>query len=346
MQKYTDRLSCPAAPNKRSWFAIPILTALFFLLPAHATLAGWEQRTDITAQQMLTQPEKIPAWLKEGRIKANQIPDPHWKQDRCQACHSRKPTGKQLYLRNKDTNSLCNTCHSGEFDHSYIHPSEVRVKDAGMRKRMPKDFKDHLKAGRLSCATCHDITAQCLPNRRSEKRQNPRFFRHGPYKDRTALCYQCHDQTKYRRLNAHDQVTDQGEIKKHTCLLCHDKIKNLENADSIEEVGFHVKDNLVWVCGSCHQVLPHPSAGFSFTRKAKEPNHLTVPPDAIRQRMLQSEKTRGVILPLDPNTGKIFCATCHNPHEKGVIKNKAAAKGADGRKRLRTENICSNCHDI
>jgi hypothetical protein len=113
---------------------------------------------------------------------------------------------------------------------------------------------------------------------------------------------------------------------------------------SIDEVGFNVKDNLVRICGSCHDLKPHPSGNFTFTSKGV-PNHLVVPPDEIRNKMQQSEKMNAVILPLDPVTGKVFCATCHNPHQRGVIKNEAAAKGADEKNRLRTQNICTNCHD-
>lgn len=321
----------------------PVVVAVFFLLCVNANTA---QGKDITIQQMLSQPEEIPNWLNNGWIRFNDIPDPHWARDRCLACHSRKPEGSQLHLRNNNIGDLCDACHSGRIDHSYVHPSGVQVQNAGMRERMPAEFRDNLKGGRLSCSTCHDIIAQCLRSRRAERSRNPLFFRQGPYQgDRTALCYKCHDKTKYRRLNAHDQVTDEGQIKKQTCLICHDKTKNLENANSIEEVGFHVKGSLVRICSSCHTVLPHPSSGFSFTQKAQEPNHLIVPPARVRQNMRDSERENQVVLPLDPNTGKIFCATCHNPHEKGVIKNVAAAKGADERKRLRTENICINCHD-
>ena len=57
------------------------------------------------------------------------------------------------------------------------------------------------------------------------------------------------------------------------------------------------------------------------------------------------EKKNNIVLPLEPGSGKVFCGTCHNPHEKGVIKLKAAAKGADANKRLRMQKICKNCHD-
>ncbi len=48
----------------------------------------------------------------------------------------------------------------------------------------------------------------------------------------------------------------------------------------------------------------------------------------VVERMQFMQRKNGVALPLDPNTGKVFCATCHNPHARGVVRVAAAAKGA------------------
>jgi hypothetical protein len=214
-----------------------------------------------------------------------------------------------------------------------------------MRKNTNNNFLKSLDPkGNITCATCHDIKAQCLSARKTEQRLNPLFLRNGPYRVRSEICYKCHDINAYPRRNAHDQVDKSGKIKEYTCRICHNTTKGLNNAKSIADVGFNVKDNLVRICGSCHDLKPHPSGSFTFTSKGV-PNHLVVPPETIKTKMQHSEKSNGVILPLDPVTGKVFCATCHNPHAKGVIKNEAAAKGADEKNRLRTTNICTNCHD-
>ncbi len=322
--------------------SIKVAVSLFCVLCLNLVVVG----QGVSPQQMLSQPEKISEWLKKGQIKTSQIPNPHWKDGSCKACHSKTPVGANLNLRNNDITGLCNACHSGTYNHNYVHPADAIVSDPEMKQRMPAEFKNTLKKGRLSCATCHDIAAQCLQSRRSEEPLNPLFFRDASYKDRTSLCYKCHDQSKYKRLNAHDQVTDDGQIKQHTCKLCHAKTKSLEKAESIDDVSFNVKGSLVQMCRSCHAIIPHPGTQFTLTKKQKEPDHLIVPPDPVLQMLQRSELKNEVVLPLDPNTGKIFCATCHNPHEKGVIKNEAAAKGADERTRLRTKNICMNCHDF
>lgn len=337
--QYTqDTKACVSQNITRLWVYV------FIWLLLGWTVNGQLLAASIGQKQMLQHPENIPDWISKKQIRFEQIPNPHWDDKSCVACHTKQPVGAKLFLRGKNIDESCEYCHSGEFDHSYIHPNGIPL-PTDMQKRTPKEFMDNLDSKKnVSCATCHEIEMQCLKERRSAKRMNPMFFRGGPYKARTDICYQCHDINAYPRRNAHDQRDEDGRIKENTCLICHDKLEGLENANSIEEVGFNAKESLVRICGSCHVLTPHPSGNFSFTSKGT-PNHLVVPPENIRKKMLQSEKERGVVLPLDPNTGRVFCGTCHNPHEKGVIKKQAAAKGADEKNRLRTQNICTNCHD-
>ncbi|MEN8130706.1 MAG: hypothetical protein ABFS45_11040 [Pseudomonadota bacterium] len=332
---------CITMYNRELWLlALAWLLLVGLMLGNEPSLAG-----EIGRQQMLGQPEKISGWIVKKQLRFEQIPNPHWNNNDCIACHRKTPVGAKLHLRGKSIDELCEYCHSGVFDHSYIHPTSVPLK-GDMRKRLPTEFADNLDAKkRLSCATCHEIEAQCLTKRRNEQRINPLFFRSGPYRGRTELCFKCHDESGYQRRNAHDQIGDDGKIKANSCRICHDKTEGLERAGNIQEVGFNVKDNLVRVCGGCHVLKPHPSGNYSFSSTKGEPNHLVVPSKEIRGKMQESEKAHDVVLPLDPITGRVFCATCHNPHEKGVIKDKAAAKGADEPKRLRTKNICTNCHD-
>jgi predicted CXXCH cytochrome family protein len=293
---------------------------------------------------MLSQPQMIPEWIKQKRIDKNQIPNPHWNKNDCSVCHKSIPQGKRLNLVTDDIEQLCSYCHSGEFDHSYIHPSGIPIGRLEI-SRIPEEFLGSMENHKLvTCKTCHDIKAQCLTERFSEKSVNSLFIRNGPYRLRTELCYKCHDESAYQRKNAHDQIDDNGRIREYSCLVCHETDKGLNAAKDIKDVTFHVKDNLIRICRSCHELVAHPSSNFTFTKKGV-PNHLVVPSKAMKTVMAKSEKKEQVVLPLDPLTGKIFCATCHNPHERGVIKNPAGAKGADEKQRLRTRNICTNCHD-
>lgn len=272
--------------------------------------------------------------------------NPHWTKDGCQACHKNEPTRNNLKLHTTDINKLCNSCHNAISKHSYIHPFGM-IPSKAIIKKMSGSFSRAVKrgGGRLTCITCHDLPMTCFPKQKSKQGLNPLFFREGPYKKRTDLCYRCHDKTKYKRLNPHEQINNSGQLKTKICTVCHVSIKKLKIAKNINEVDFNYQENLSEMCAGCHPIKPHPGGSLRFLSKAKGPNHLVKPSKYILDYKKKMEKKNNIILPLEPGSGKVFCGTCHNPHEKGVIKLKAAAKGADANKRLRMQKICKNCHD-
>ncbi len=286
---------------------------------------------------------EIAGRLTAGELAPEQVDDPHWDPGGCDTCHrtTRPQSAGDLRMQG---DTLCLACHRKVSPHDFLHPVGIAV-GSGMRKRMDPRFRDSLgDDGRLTCTTCHEVSLQCVGDLRVHKGLNPLFFRGGPWRDRTDICFRCHDPRGWQRRSAHDQVDDDGRIREKSCLICHADLEGLEEASSIEEVTFHVRQGLERICLSCHPWSPHPSGGFSFL-PGGEPDHLTVPPPEIRERLEQRSRERGVYMPLDPWTGRVFCATCHNPHEKGVITNNpAAAKGADARYRLRISGICTSCH--
>ena len=313
---------------------------------AAAAIPPQKKVPDIPAQ-LLANPDKIPRLIEKGLVTKEQIPNPHWKENACTACHKKKAGASRRNLRHKSFDKVCNTCHESLSNHKYIHVSNIKVpKD--MQARMPKDFRQSLlRAGnKMTCITCHDLPKTCVNTKVNEKTTNPMFFRQGPYGSRSGICYKCHDAEKYKRINAHDQLNDKGELQKKKCLICHTTNKDLEKAENIDEVEFNLKDNLSRLCWGCHKWEPHPGGSFTFfSGKGGTPNHLVKPSPYVLQRMKEKQQENDVVFPLEPGTGKVFCGTCHNPHEKGIIKNKQAAKGADSNKRLRMQEICKNCHD-
>jgi hypothetical protein len=306
--------------------------------PPGQSLTPAEQRA------LLAQPEKIPRLLAEGALAVDQVPDPHWREDGCRACHVGRPGIGAARLRDNDINRLCNVCHERISDHSYIHPVAMIPPD-DMLERMPKAFRLALREGdrAVTCTTCHELTMQCLPERASRRPLNPGFLRGAPYRNRFGLCFRCHDQNNYRRLGAHDQVTDAGKVRKARCSVCHRDTAKLATAWSIADLSFTVKGDLSSLCTRCHEPVPHPSGGLTFLRHGT-PDHLVVPSPEMLERMQRMQARHGVILPLEPGSGRIFCGTCHNPHERGVIKRAEAARGADSRDRLRAPRICLFCH--
>lgn len=298
------------------------------------------------AQTSLKHLEQITALVNSGVITREQVPNPHWDANACIACHTQSPDKRGLHLRNRDVDVLCNNCHNTVSSHDYIHPIGVRP-GQHMLKQMSPVFRNAVKRsnGQLSCITCHDLPKQCLGTKLQQDR-DPRFFRGGPYDTRSAICFQCHDSKAYVRLNPHDQIDKQGHIREARCAICHRTLKDLAQANRFEQVDFNQTENLSAMCTGCHPYKPHPGGGFSFRiNNQQSSNHLVKPPPEILRRLQRQQRVNQLVMPLDPTTGKIFCGTCHNPHAKGVIQNPAAAKGAGAAKRLRTVEICEQCHD-
>jgi len=290
--------------------------------------------------------DEIPQAVANTELSRSSIPSPHWKDGACNVCHLKTPATEKN-LRRKDIREICQTCHDARYDHRYIHPVNVKP-SAEMLKRMNRSYKESLKksSGKLSCTTCHDISIQCKASKSNQKLVNKKFFRQGPFETRSQPCYFCHDEKQYQRLNPHEQLDDNGKIISQKCRICHaGSIDDLVEEKSIKDVEFHAPDdNLVSMCWGCHKWTPHPGGQFSFFKDKSGPNHLIKPTDYVFKTLTSAEEKNNIIFPLEPKTGKIFCATCHNPHQKGVIGNAAAAKGADSKRRLRAPQVCKYCH--
>ncbi len=306
-----------------------------------------DKQTDKTSTISFNKVDKFPQLLRSGQLAIKDIPNPHWNKKGCIACHktSSKKAGTNN-LRHKTVQKLCHNCHIAEFDHRYIHPSNVKP-DKKMLARMAPEMKALLGKNNniIDCSTCHDLIQQCLPDINKQQLTNPKFFRSGPHKSRSQLCFLCHDKNQYQQLSPHDQIDEQGELKQEKCNVCHaDSAKELEQIKNIKELAFHSKESLSTMCWGCHPWKPHPGGQFSFFKKSSGPNHLIKPSEWVQNRLDEMSKKNNINFPLEPETGKLFCATCHNPHEKGVIKNPAKAKGADSKNRLRSQQICQYCH--
>ena len=288
----------------------------------------------------------IPGLLRSGKIKASEIPDPHWKKEACLACHTEGlAKASKSNLRTTNYESSCINCHVDEFDHNYIHP--VNIKPSSKKKQsMNVEMRKQIKHtnGKITCSTCHDISLQCRLEDR-QRHENAKFFREGPYSNRYDLCSSCHKASDYKRFNPHEHINEYGEITEQKCRVCHSgSIDELSDAESIDEVSFHVDENMNTICWGCHKWKPHPGGGFSFFKSKSGPNHLVKPSEKVLERIKKTLEEKKILMPLEPGTGKVFCATCHNPHAIGVISNEMAATGAETKSRLRSEKICSNCH--
>jgi predicted CXXCH cytochrome family protein len=241
----------------------------------------------------------------------------------CAGCHTTgKPqAGQTLFPPGTDPSTLCLNCHDYDKNH---HPVFFKPADAS-RIHFP------LFDGQVRCLTCHEIHGG------TDHQGTPRLLRGGPYADRRTICFMCHYREQYANINPHIMLTDSGEIRevkgRPVCLVCHSKRPDPET-DSANTVEFRA--DVGFLCWRCHPPMP---AVF-----LKE-HFLVKPSPETLETMKETEERLIVILPLVPR-GRITCSTCHNPHQKGVMRHEAAAKGADAIYRLRLPSACFACHRI
>jgi len=271
------------------------------------------------------------AWPAEGG-------NPHWRKNACETCHTAaQPAAGQPALKAATTEALCQECHDARAapacrHRSGITPAADRVAD------FDEPLQAALDGGKVTCTTCHDMAPHCAVDTKQRYR-NASFLRGGPFDDRSSQCFGCHSKSGYRQSTPHMHVR-KGEIQEDKCAFCHNSVPQAGEGGQWQPVTFGTEGALSKLCNGCHMIGPHPSA--SVTGKTGW-MHMVVPPPDYRERMQQSVAERGGSLPLDPNTGEITCATCHNPHHRGL---EGYAISADKAKdKLRYENICEMCHE-
>ena len=153
-------------------------------------------------------------------------------------------------------------------------------------------------------------------------------------------CMKCHESSEYEKLTPHKGIT--GVPPRPTCMLCHESIPESNAAGELSVI-FNMKDDLNDMCRGCHNVRPHPKNLFS-ANPATGWVHLVKPSGAILENMRQSRAETGIGLPLSPESGEVFCATCHNPHDF-KIGGEHGSQEREAKHRLRMNNICQACHD-
>ena len=144
------------------------------------------------------------------------------------------------------------------------------------------------------------------------------------------VCFKCHQDNNYRICDPHTQVDENGEIISEKCLYCHLE-KPDEKVAAFDQYRSEVKFNrdIQLICVGCHSSNSYQNA------HPLNANHLREPSAEMSAMMKRTEKQYGIILPLNLD-GKIMCATCHNPHQKGVMPGeRVAASGAGEKDRIR-----------
>ncbi len=263
-----------------------------------------------------------------------EIIDPHFTGKDCDVCHevAPEPGDKDLQLKyGGDDVAMCNSCHQTEYVKGDLHPvNMVPVESDSFH--IPDEFP--LYREKLTCRTCHDVYMQCQANP-SVQFKNINFLRGAPYKKTTDICFNCHNIEVYKKTNPHEQLDETGTILKEQCLYCHQSLPDPNAVAGIEDVTFKTETSSF--CAACH--------GEEETLHPARVNHVVTPPQKMLSSIEAFEKKFEITLPLFE--GDVFCGTCHNPHDKGVIKREEANKGSEAEHRLRLNGVydlCIACH--
>ena len=260
-----------------------------------------------------------------------EVINPHWTGNHCKECHieeNPEETGASLKFGG-DPGKLCTRCHEKWGVRTDCHPVDM-VPSESLSDNIPEGWP--LWNGTLNCFTCHQPILQ-MKEDMAQKETNPDFLRGAPYQILSDICFKCHLEENYEKTNPHKQLDENGEILDDRCLFCHQKLPIPELVESIDDVTFN--GDLGLNCINCHgpQKDNHPA----------NVNHIRELPEDMKEAL---ELVKNVIeLPL--NGEKVFCGTCHNAHERGVIKREAAQHGSGKKFFLRLNKgyeLCVTCH--
>ncbi|HYA87197.1 MAG TPA: cytochrome c3 family protein [Nitrospirota bacterium] len=223
-------------------------------------------------------------------------------------------------LTGTDLTAKCLECHDYSGNH---HP-------IGIVPSHPANYPFPLYNGKIMCLTCHI----------EDHLGSAKLLREGPYADRRELCFKCHTEEQYAKINPHIMLNGRGKVLsvagRPVCLFCH-PIEPDPATNRTEDVVFIA--DVAFLCWRCHP----PMANHMFF----EEHFLATPTMEMRRFMEKQEQQLHVNIPLVPRD-RITCSTCHNPHQKGVILYGPSASGADApyRLRLSADRICIACHNI
>ena len=263
---------------------------------------------------------------------------PHWSKTGCQTCHmDASPVEGAVNLTAPDAETLCETCHGDRGDaKSCRHGSGLAVGDMTIADNLRASLKD----GEVVCSTCHDVVYQCEHPRVEYSYENPSFLRDRTSRYTAKYCFNCHDGSDYEKLNPHQGFA--GTPARPTCRLCHESIPETDATGKINVV-FNMQHDLNDTCRGCHTVGPHPRNLFK-SNGSTEWVHFVQPSSEVLENMRKSQAATGIALPLNPQNGEIFCATCHNPHDF-KLGGEHGSEEQVAKNRLRLNNICQACHD-
>jgi hypothetical protein len=224
--------------------------------------------------------------------------------------------------------------HGKEGMCDYCHTSKVVEKGKA-------DFR--LNSVAATCLHCHgkrgatleDYLERMLPDVKIKNKMIVYFSKRPDFS-----CHICHHEMcqsnsrkELQRRNPHIQLDKEGKIIEKACLFCHTTLPDYRNPSFENAV---MRYDISYLCSLCH-AMSGQKKGFGFGEPMKY---------AMIRKKEHFEKKFDISLPLGPNN-TVVCASCHNPHQPGVILGKGGYANVPGEHRLATGNVwqlCIFCH--
>ena len=254
---------------------------------------------------------------------------PHWTGKHCTECHLEEKIPELRF--DGDVVRVCNRCHQAAAPCTTVHVSTFISPEDASAVTIPADWPRHDST--VTCLTCHAVTLQMYADAAGEQVSNPTFLRAGEQGSGLyRFCFNCHREHLFQKINPHQGTSGaEGQL---FCFRCHTG-KLSTGFETCFEASLKTKSNAL--CTGCHwQVTTN---GHTV--------HDTLAPDKLKasKDALGKLEQDGLELPLAD--GSMHCATCHNPHPKGIIGRKDAAIGAGEKYFLRIPDklvLCGACH--
>lgn len=309
---------------------------------------GFSAKYHVLVAEQISKPGlRVYAWsglrtppVEPGRGAAVQVSgaSPHWRSDRCDACH--QPPGTRQPIPHEQVNQGCLRCHDGRSASKERHP--IHSLAATFATRAPDGWP--LLDGRLTCLTCHEFGRHC--NSAAQRpTENPAFVRGFDPEDALAQCLHCHTSSQWR-VNPHRAAPSNDSVA--GCGFCHIGAAHVPQAGRPGE-NLPLRAATTRLCLNCHTMhadpAPHGHLGLTVSNEIL--HHLadgrarnTEQPNV--NRYLMESRAPVAVLPLED--ARITCATCHDPHFDAVGARHAGDETAPHALRLPHVELCQRCH--
>ena len=252
---------------------------------------------------------------------------PHWTGKHCSECHVEEKIPELRF--GGDVVRICNRCHQSAAPCTRVHVRSSASPEASA-VTVPPDWPR--SDSKMTCLTCHAVPLQMYADAAGGKEKNAYFLRGSEPGDVYRFCFNCHPEQLFQKTNPHEGSVYPAD---HLfCFRCHTGSLTT-GFETCFEASLKTKSSAL--CTGCHWQVT--TTGHKVHEQPAR--------DALRASdgALAQLADAGLELPLAE--GSMHCATCHNPHPRGIIGRKEAAIGAGEKYFLRIPDnlvLCGVCH--